>query len=213
MTSIGQWMFHQKSDVAPAHVPAIAPEPTTIPEPKETTPMSTVPVTPVAPAEILPPATPAIPGGGPTPPVKPHGFKNFMDHVGHAFGEVFAYLGSAKGQRAIAAVEGTSVVIATAAFSPAAGAALAGVEALINAGIRQVVSIESVAAAAGASTGTGTQKAAAVTTAMTPQIASFLQSIGVSEPRADQVQALGTAISTALVAVLNSIPAPTAPAA
>jgi hypothetical protein len=137
------------------------------------------------------------------------GFKNFMGHVGHAFKDVFAFLGSAQGQKTIAGVEAASVVVAS-AFNPVAGTALSAVETLINAGLRQVVAIESVASAAGSADGTGPQKAAAVTTAMSPQIAAFLQSIGVSEPRADQIQTLGTAISTALVGVLNSIPAPAA---
>jgi hypothetical protein len=150
--------------------------------------------------------TPAIPT-----PVSPtptgNGFKNFMHSVGHKFQQVFAYLGSPKGQASITAIEGATTGIVT-AINPGAGAVLVGVEALFNAGLRSAVTIESIAAAAGAQDGTGAQKAAAFTASLASQIGAFLQSIGVANPKAEQIQSISTALSGGVVAVLNSIPAP-----
>lgn len=141
-------------------------------------------------------------------------FKNFLDAIGNDAKAVFSWLGSAKGQATVATVEGTATAV-TAAINPAAGAALSGVEALVNAGLAEVIKTEQLAAAAGAQTGTGAQKAAAVTTAVTPQIQSLLVSLGVASPTSAEIQAVGTALSTGLVGVLNSLPVPatTTPAA
>lgn len=135
-------------------------------------------------------------------------FKSFLSAVGNDFKDVFAFLGSAKGQAAVAGVEATAVAVTT-AINPIAGAALTGFETLLNAGLKEVISIEAVAAAAGAQSGTGTQKAAAVVSAIAPSTGAFLQSIGVSAPTDAQVQSLSTTLSNSLVAILNAVPAPT----
>lgn len=174
------------------------------------TPPSMTPLALTSAEETITMATTAVAIPTPVSP-NPNGFKNFMGHIGHAFKDVFAFLGSKQGQQTIAAVEGATNLVAT-AVNPAAGAALVGIESLINAALPQAVQIETLAVAAGQATGTGTQKAAAVTAALTPQIASFLKTIGISSPTADQVQSIGSALSTAVVGVLNAIPAPAAPA-
>lgn len=132
---------------------------------------------------------------------------SFLSTVGKDFKAVFSWLGSTQGQNTITAVEaGTNTIVAL--VNPAAAVALTGIEALINAGLKQVVSIESVAAAAGSQTGTGAQKSAAVIAAVTPNVASFLQSIGVTSPTSTQVQTIATTLGNSLVTVLNSIPTP-----
>ena len=128
-------------------------------------------------------------------------FKSFLSSVGHDFVKVFSWLGSPKGQAVIGTVEAVTVAI---------DPALAGIEALVNTGLKSVISIESVAAAAGQQTGTGAQKSAAVVASIAPQVENFLKSIGIANPAAADVQKYATSISDALVAILNSIPAPTA---
>ena len=134
-------------------------------------------------------------------------FKSFLSAVGHDTKEVFSWLGSAQGQTTIAAVEGTSLAVTT-AVNPVAGATLAGVEALINVGLKEVVSIETVAVAAGQQSGTGAQKLAAVTAAVAPSVGALLQSLGVSNPTSAQTQAVATAIGNGLATILNALPAP-----
>ena len=110
-----------------------------------------------------------------------------------------------QGQATIAGVETAGVAVAT-AVNPAAGVAVSGVEALVNAALKQIISVETVAAAAGAQNGTGAQKAAAVTTAITPQVAALLAALGVPSASATQIQAVAIAVNNGLVTVLNAIP-------
>lgn len=138
-------------------------------------------------------------------------FISFLKSVGKDFTSVFSWLGSAKGQATVAGVE-TAATGITAIVNPGAAAGLTGIEMLINAGIKSVVSIESLAAAAGQQSGTGAQKLAAVVSAVSPQTSSFLESIGVSNPTAAQVQQTTTAIANGIVAILNALPAPVATA-
>ena len=133
------------------------------------------------------------------------GIKTFLDDIGKDAKKVFTWLGSSAGQNIIAGAEAASVAVAT-DISPAAGLALSGAESLVNAGLKQVVATEAIAAAAGQQTGTGTQKTAAVTQAVTPQISTLLQSLGVKSPTATQIQNVGQALSTGLVTILNSLP-------
>lgn len=135
-------------------------------------------------------------------------FKSFLSAVGHDFAKVFAWLGSTQGQATIAGVETTATAVAT-AINPADGLAVAGIEALINAALKQIISVETVATAAGQQSGTGTQKAAAVISAITPQIGPLLESLGVSNPTAAQIQAVAESVNAGLVGVLNAIPSPT----
>ncbi len=130
---------------------------------------------------------------------------SFLGTFGKDFKAVFAYLGSSKGQATIATVEGASVAITT-AINPAAGAALAGIEALINGGLKQVISAEALAAAAEQQTGSGPQKAVAASVALAPQVAAVLQSLGVKEPAAAQVQSISTVIATSVANIVNAFP-------
>lgn len=136
-----------------------------------------------------------------------NGFKSFLSAAGHDFLAVFSWIGSKRGQ---AAINGTEAVLNTvvAAYNPVLGASLVGVESLVNAGLKQALSMEASAAAVGAQSGTGAQKSAAVIATLAPQTAAFLQSIGIAEPTVEQSQTLAKAISDSLVAILNAIPAP-----
>ena len=139
-------------------------------------------------------------------------FKSFLSAVGHDLGvgvtDVFKFLGSAQGQQAVTGVETAAATVAT-LINPAAGAAVAGFESLVNAGLQKVMAIEASASAAGMQTGTGTQKLAAVTSSIAPNVGSFLTSIGISGATEAEVQSYATALANGLVAILNAIPAPT----
>lgn len=139
-------------------------------------------------------------------------FKSFLSAFGADFVKVFSFLGSAQGQAVVTGVETTAAVIAT-SVNPAAGAAVSAVEALVNAALKQVIAVESVAAAAGQQAGTGAQKAAAVITSITPQVGVTLAAAGVPSPTAEQIQSVATAVNNSVVAILNSIPAPVVAAA
>jgi hypothetical protein len=135
------------------------------------------------------------------------GFKSFLSGIVHDAGKVFSFLGSTQGQNTIAAVEGTATSVAT-AVNPKTGNDLQNVSVLINQGLREVVSAESVAAQAGKQSGSGAEKAAAVTAALTPHITTVLNSLGVAQPTTDQVQKVGLAVSSGIVGILNELPPP-----
>lgn len=138
-------------------------------------------------------------------------FKSFLSSVGHDLGvglkAVFTFLGSAQGQAAVAGVETAGATVAG-LINPAAGAAVTGFEALFNAGLKEVLTVEASASAAGMQAGTGAQKLAAVTAAIAPNVGSFLTSIGVSSPSETEIQSYSTALANGIVAILNAIPAP-----
>jgi hypothetical protein len=140
------------------------------------------------------------------------GFKSFLSGIAHDAGKVFSFVGSPQGQKDIATVEGAAVGVAT-VVSPTAGNELQDVSSLVLEGLRQVVAVESRAAQAGTQSGTGPEKAAAVTAALTPNISALLKSLGVADPTSDQIQKVGQAISTGLVGILNELPHNPAPAA
>lgn len=135
------------------------------------------------------------------------GIGSFLSAVGRDFVKVFSWLGSSKGQAAVTGAE-TVANVAVGIANPGAAAGLLGIEALINAGIKEVVSIESLAAAAGQQSGTGAQKLAAVTSAIAPNMQAFLTSIGISDPTAADVQKYTTAVANGIVAILNALPVP-----
>ena len=137
-------------------------------------------------------------------------FKSFLSAVGHDFLNVFKWLGSSQGQATVAGVETVTATVAM-AINPAVGATITGVEAIINAALKQILSMEASAAAVGAQSGTGAQKASAVIASLTPQTAALLQSMGISNATSAEVATLATAISNGLTGILNAIPA--APAA
>ena len=124
---------------------------------------------------------------------------SFLSTVGADIKKVFAWIGSPKGQTVVATAEGV-----VAAIDPA----LDGVITLANTWIKEAVTVESLSAAAGAQTGSGPQKAAAVISSITPQVLSFCAANNLPIPGATQI----AAANTALVAFLNALgaPAPTA---
>lgn len=143
-------------------------------------------------------------------------FKSFLSAAGHDFLAVFKYLGSPQGQKTVTALEGAAVVAGTIEGGPALGSAVAGIETLFNAGLKSALNIEASAAAVGAQSGTGAQKSAAVIATLDTQSAGFLESIGVKDATAEEVQTLSKAFGDAAANILNSIPAravQTAPAA
>lgn len=133
---------------------------------------------------------------------------SFLSTVGKDFKAVFAWLGSSKGQALVQTAEATAEVVATAA---GVGAPVAAGINLINNWMGEAIKVESLAAAAGSQTGSGSQKAAAVLNVMTPELTSFLQGKGYTSA---QITAQANAINTEIVALLNLIGAePTAPTA
>lgn len=135
-------------------------------------------------------------------------FKSFLSAVGSDFLNVFKWLGSSQGQATVTGVETVATTVAT-AINPAVGVAISGVEAIINSALKQILSMEASAAAVGAQSGTGAQKASAVIASLTPQTEALLQSMNVPNATAAEVQTLATAISNGLTGILNAIPAPT----
>ncbi len=137
------------------------------------------------------------------------GFKSFLSGFGHDFVKVFNWLGSTQGQSTIGAVEGT-VNVVVGALDPLAVPALTAIEALINKGLKKILDVEATAAAVGAQSGTGAQKAAAVAAYLSSTASDLLISLGVPQPTAEQIQTVSTAVTSGLVAVLNALPAPPA---
>ncbi len=137
-------------------------------------------------------------------------FKSFLSAVGHDFTAVFHWLGSPQGQAAVTAGETAAVVIGTATGGPATGVAISGVEGLINIGLKGVLNMEASAAAVGAQSGTGAQKAVAVAATLEPQVFALLQQLGIKNPTVDQVQTVANAVTNGLAGILNAIPAPVA---
>lgn len=133
-------------------------------------------------------------------------FKSFLSEIGTKAKAVFVWLGSTQGQATIATVEGATDAVVT-AVDPVAGVALAGIEALVNNALKQVVSAETLAVAAAAQSGTGAQKSAAVVTAVAPQVSTILQSLGVKQPAASQVQTISQVVATSLSSIVNAFPA------
>jgi hypothetical protein len=117
---------------------------------------------------------------------------SWLTAIGRAVGSIFSWLKSPKGQAVIAGAEGVVETI-----DPAATPLIN----LANSWISKVVTTEQIAAAAGAQSGTGVQKAAAVLTAMSPEIAKYF-------PTATALE-IATA-NAAIVTFLNafSTPAP-----
>ena len=137
-------------------------------------------------------------------------FKSFLSAFGADFIHAFEWMGSSQGQATVVGIETAAVAVGT-AINPAIGASIAGIEALINVAMKQILSMEASAAAVGAQSGTGAQKAAAVVASLAPQTGALLTTLGVSAPTAAQADALAVAINNGLTAILNAVPAPTVP--
>jgi hypothetical protein len=132
-------------------------------------------------------------------------FTSVLSVFGRDVKKVFAWIGSPQAQTLIK--EGEAV--AEAVYPP-----LTGIIAIGNTFMTEAVKVEALAAAAGEQNGTGTQKAAAVLNAATPQVLAFAQQYGLPAPTSAQLQQANDAI----VAFLNAFPglataAPAAPAA
>ena len=123
---------------------------------------------------------------------------SFLSTVGKDFKAVFTWLGSAKGQAVVGAVE-AGAEIAVPAITPAIT--------LVNSWMTEVIKVETLANAATSSTGTGTQKAAAALSTMTPQVLAWASANGYAVPNSTQI----SAINTAVVNVLNLLGATEAP--
>lgn len=106
-------------------------------------------------------------------------FKSVLATIGSDVHSVFAWLGSAKGQKTIAAAESAIEVVAP---------QITGIVNLFNSGLTEVIKIEALASAAGAQTGTGIQKSAAVTSAITPTVLAYAQQNGLPAPTATTIQ-------------------------
>jgi len=89
---------------------------------------------------------------------------SFLSSIGKDVKAVFNWLASPKGQTIIAEGENVIKVI---------DPALAGIVNLADSWLQKVITTETLAAAAGSQTGSGVQKAAAVLTAMQPEIAVY----------------------------------------
>ena len=89
---------------------------------------------------------------------------SFLSTIGKDFKAIFGWLGSPKGLAVIATV-GTVVDV----IDPA----LIGITSLAESWLTKVISTEALAVAAGQQSGTGVQKAAAVLTAMQPEIDKY----------------------------------------
>lgn len=115
---------------------------------------------------------------------------SFLSVIGKDIKSVFSWLGSPKGEALISTGE---KVIET--IDPA----LTGIVTLADSWIQKIIATESLAVAAGVQTGSGTQKAAAVLTAMQPEIAQYFPAATAAE--------IATA-NTAMVAFLNAFSTP-----
>jgi hypothetical protein len=128
-------------------------------------------------------------------------FKGILDTIGNDAKKVFAFLGSASGQKDVAVVEG-AVDTVVAAVDPLLVAPIEAVQTLIGNWIAEAFKVQALAAAAGATTGSNTQKEAIALTGMVPQITSFLQTQGLSTT---QVTSEAGIINSAVVTILNTL--------
>ena len=138
--------------------------------------------------------TPVVPAVDPRFDAPVSGKQTFLQHLGADIKDVFAWLGSSKGQGVIATGE---------ALVEAAVPQAAGLINIANAWMTEIIKDETLAAQAGAQNGTGTQKAAMVLNTVTPQVVAFFERRKLAAPTATQLQAA----NTALVAFLNAFDA------
>ena len=119
-------------------------------------------------------------------------FKSVLSVIGADAKKVFTWIGSSQGQSVIGTGE---------AVVEAVDPGLTGLITLANKYIQEAVKVEALSAAAGAQTGTGVQKAAAVTSALTPTVLLYAQQSGLAVPTATEIQNA----SNAIVAFLNAL--------
>jgi hypothetical protein len=111
--------------------------------------------------------------------------KSVLDKIGSEAKEVFAFLTSTKGEAIVGAGEAAIETIVPGS---------AGLITIANNWLTEIVKSETLAAAAGQQTGTGTQKAALVLSAVTPQAIQFAQANGLPTPTAAQLQKANSAL-------------------
>lgn len=114
--------------------------------------------------------------------------------------KAFAWFGSPKGQAVVSAGE-TAVEAILPASAPIVN--------LFNSWAAKAYNIESLAVAAGKATGTGADKAAAVSTAVLPDVLTYAEQEGLSTRTAAQI----TTANNAVVAFINAMTQPDAPPA
>jgi hypothetical protein len=124
--------------------------------------------------------------------------KTFLSTLGADAKKVFSWIGSSKGQSVITAGEAVAEAVAD-GVDPG----LAALNPLIASWTQEVFKVESLSASAGAQSGTGVQKAAAVTSTLTPAVVAFAQQNGLAAPTAAEINAA----TTALVTFLNAFAA------
>ena len=127
-------------------------------------------------------------------------FSSILSTIGKDVKGVFAWIGSPAAQNIIK----TGEAVVEAVYPPATA-----IIAIGNTFMTEAIKVEALAAAAGAQTGSGTQKAAAVLNAATPQVLAFAQQYGLAAPTAEQLAQANNAI----VAFLNAFPGLATPAA
>jgi hypothetical protein len=129
-------------------------------------------------------------------------FQSVLQTIGKDIKGVFTFLGSAKGQAIIA----TGETVAEDLGVPA------GLIALANSGLNEIIKLETIATAAGTQNGTGAQKSAAVVSALTPAVLAYAQQNGLATPTAAEIQNAVNGL-VAFANALSGSPATTTPAA
>ena len=116
---------------------------------------------------------------------------SFLSSLGKDVKAVFGWLGSPKAHALV--VTGEAMIES---IYPPADAIIN----LANTWMSEIVKTEALAAAAGAQTGSGVQKASMTISAVTPQVLSFAKEQGLATPTAETI----AKASDALVAFLNA---------
>lgn len=107
-------------------------------------------------------------------------FLSVLKTIGSDVKAVFDWIGSPKGQSVIAAGEGVVETVAP---------QLTGLINLANAGLTEVLKVEALGAAAGATAGqAGVQKLTAVTAAIAPEVLAYAAANGLPVPTATNIQ-------------------------
>lgn len=122
-------------------------------------------------------------------------FLSGLKVFGEDIAKAFAWFGSPKGQAVVASGEAVAEVIAPAS---------APIVNLFNMWAARAYNIESIAVAAGKTTGSGADKAAAVIAAVTPDALQFAEQAGLGQRTAEQIKAANDAV----VAFINAMTAP-----
>lgn len=106
-------------------------------------------------------------------------FKSVLETIGADVKKVFAYVGSSQAQAVITAGEGVAETI----FPQ-----ITGIVNLANTYINEALKTEALAAGAAQQNGTGVQKLAAVTSAVTPAVLAYAKEAGLAIPTATEIQ-------------------------